>query len=388
MKNIKLFAVAIVLVIMSIGFSLSFAQTTAPTTEEKTVLQATFDPADTILTSARDTLWNYSPLEYDRIIAMNPEFKLVKVVYGPGDIRVNLPVGIMIKGVKRAPANLTAPSPTPTPSPSPSPSQTPPPPPPAGSGMGAWLSGLISNIPWLLIGMIIVIVVLMAALAYTVFVIWFNRNRRGAANAGPRFEQNGINDRTAAEAFARQYRNVNTDGPTFTVENLRRRRASGAITVAYNNGTSETRVLENDVVYLADLHYSDGTVRRDEMLLSACGNPLRRGGNVLSYAPGLGFRFVDDRPVFVAPVMEEQSTAAANLQPTTQTGVVFNGGTAVITTNGKTVEVAADEQTSFSKVESTEEAPSTAVQIRKNGVRLVIRDGILAEVQSETVSAE
>ncbi len=381
MKTSKTMTMAIVLVITVLGMSFAFGQQAGNTSDTnmtaRTVFQPTFKAEDQVLTELGDTLWGYAEEYYDRIIQMNPGLNLKKKVRGPGDVVVILPVGVYVKGVKRVPAGtvLTTPTPTPTATPTPSPS-------PTQKQQTDNTGGLLAILPTLFWWLMLLGALALAA--YLLFVNWFNRHRRGAANAGPRFEPRGIDDRTAFAAFERQYGN-GQNGQSFTVQNLRRRRASGAITVAYNNGTTQTRVLDTETVYVADLHYSDGRVLRDQLLLQACGNPLRYG-NVLSYAPGIGFRFVDDRIAFIAPPTEE---AGNNQQVSTNTpvqnGVVFGEGTLVIMTNGKPVEMSADDNATFARLKGEGENSQTSVEVRQNGVRLVVQDGVLKEVEAEPI---
>lgn len=386
MKNIKFFVVAILFATLAIG-GFSSAQAIE---EPQTVLQATFNPADTVMTVDGDSLWKYSNLEYDQLIAMNPEHKLVKVVRGPGDVYVLLPVGIWIKGVKRVPASLVGATPTPTPNPTPTVTPTP--------SEQSYMAGILGLFPFFSYPFDLTTTMLLLALvviAYLVYALWFRRKGRGAGTAGPRFAQDGINNQTAEAEFIRQARASYPEGNhsenDFRVENLRRRRGTGAIEVLYNNGTSQTRFLDNELVYIADLHYPDGTVKRDQMLLSACGNPLRRSGSVRSYLPGLNFHFEDDRPTSVPLAREAAQTesrntaashqAASNSNGSHQTSVVFNAGKVAIFSGGKTVEMVHDRETEFSN--PVEGENTSTIRVKKGGVIMIVADGVITELVSE-----
>ncbi len=381
MKNLCTFMMAIVLVISATV--LVWAQTPNTNSVETTLSQ---DDVYTIVSG--DSLAALSPDKWRQLKAMNPFLDAPNrtQVRADGWTKVLIYPGEKLKGlralgieVENAAASTVAQSPSPSAAATPN----------AQTGQTEE-QGLLSWIFWTTLGWFpwLLAILFGAGLAILGYLFWFSRNRGNAAAAGPKYAPNGITDRTAADEFLRQAQRSFGTGTalieSFRIENLRRRRATGTINVSYKDGTTQSRILDNEVVYLADLYYPDGTVRRDEMLLSACGNPLRASGNVASYVPGLNFRFVDEQPQVIRitepePDQNSAPTVAKPAKAESRDGVFFteDGTGAVVELNGKAVELAITSDMSFQLGTNSEEEKS--VIVRRNWVQLKFENGRITD---------
>lgn len=381
---------AIVLVITAVGFV--WAQTPNTNSVETTLSQ---DDVYTIVSG--DSLAALSPDKWRQLKAMNPFLDAPNrtQVRADGWTKVLIYPGEQLKGlralgieVENAAASTVAPSTSKTPATVTQPiaGQT------EEQGIFSWIFWTaLGWFPWLLA------ILFGAALAILGYLFWFSRNRGNAAAAGPKFVKDGINDRTAAKEFLRQAQRSFGTGTalieSFRIENLRRRRASGTINVGYKDGTTQSRILDNEVVYLADLHYPDGTIRRDEMLLSACGNPLRASGNVASYVPGLNFRFVDEQPQVIRitepePDQNSAPTVAKPAKAESRDGVFFTeeGGVAKISLNGNAIEMVTDGNIFFSFEKSGD---ANQISVFRDDVTMIIQNGRITEFgKKETQTTE
>lgn len=388
MKNLCTFMMAIVLVISATAFT--WAQLPSNNSVETTLSQ---DDVYTIVSG--DSLAALSPDKWRQLKAMNLYLDAPNrtQVRPDGWTKVLIYPGEQLKGLRALGIEVeNAAGQTVAPSSSPSSTTTP----KAQTGQTEQ-QGILSTIFWTIVGWFPWFLALLFAVALAIigYLFWFSRNRGNAAAAGPKYAPNGISDRTAADEFLRQAQQSFGTGTalieSFRIENLRRRRASGTITVGYKDGTTQSRILENEIVYIADLHYPDGSIRRDEMLLSACGNPLRASGNVASYVPGLNFRFVDEQPQIVRipepePDQTPTPTVAKPVTAESRDGVFFTeeGNVAKISLNGNAIEMVTDGNIYFS-FERVEDA--NQISVFRDDVTMRIQNGRITEFGKKETQA-
>lgn len=389
MKNLYTFTMAIVLVISVLGFA--WAQTPS----NSNVVETTLSQDDVYTIVSGDSLAALSPDKWRELKAMNPYLDAPNrtQVRQDGWTKVLIYPGETLKGLRALGIEVeNATAPTVAPSASKTPATV------TQSTTGEdEEQGILSTIFWTTFSWLpwFLAILFGVALAILGYLFWFSRNRGNAATAGPKYVKDGINDRTAADEFLRQAQRSFGTGTalieSFRIENLRRRRASGTINVGYKDGTTQSRILDNEIVYLADLHYPDGSIRRDEMLLSACGNPLRASGNVASYVPGLNFRFVDEQPQIVRiPEPEPDQTPTPTIvKPVTaesRDGVFFTeeGGVAKISLNGNAIEMVTDDKIffSFEKVDDANQ-----ISVFRDDVTMRIQNGRITEFGKKETQA-
>lgn len=346
--------------------------------------EVTLSPDDVYTVVTGDRLAALSPDRWKELKEFNPYLNEPgRTETGPnGWVKVLIYPGEQLKGLKQlgitmmgqAGAQTSA---TPTPNPSKSPQDT--------SEKKDQEAGLLATItewmPWILL------LLAAASLALLGYIIWFLLNRRNAANDGPRFVDGGVSDRTVTNAFLTQARAHYGDGNrpinSFQILRQQRRRASGTILVEYKDGRSRSHTLNNDVIYIADIQYPDGSIRRDQMMLQACGNPLRPSGNVAAYVPGLNFRFTDEQatvvPVQTEPIEQtQQPQPATAIQTNTNEGVFFtkNNKFVLVAVSGGKVEMAKGNDVTFSLEQNGDEK---IITVRKNGSMIKFQNGKIVD---------